>query len=118
MKLASDAETFQAKMRQVVDDLLAILDGLDGDPDLEPTLAIWSMYRESDADECEMPQDDEASLGWTGRTNQIRLCGGNDRELDTADDEPSLGSLQRDDQSRWGEGDRRDLEEQCEDEGA
>lgn len=114
---------FRKNAGEVIDVLIAYLDLVDPDPDLEPNCSYWvgmGYYsrQPAEADECEPPEDDEPELGWTGRTNQTNLgAAGDDRELDTADDEPSLGSLHHDDQARWGYSARADLEQQCEDEG-
>jgi hypothetical protein len=56
MGLCKTPMTFQAKMRQMVDDLLVLLDGMEDDPDLEPTAGG------SCDDECE-PEETEPSLG-------------------------------------------------------
>ena len=85
--------------------LVAFLDDLDGDPDLED-------------DEREIPEDAEPSLGSFDRmTNQeksysVGACDV-DAEQDTADDEPALGSLDHPSLSQegWATGDRRDLEQ-------
>jgi hypothetical protein len=61
---------FQGKRRQMLDDLLLLLDGLEDDPDLEPTCWVEDGYR-SMADECEPPDDGEPSLGsFDGVVNQ------------------------------------------------
>ena len=56
MGLCKTPMTFQRKMRQMVDDLLVLLDGMEDDPDLEPTAGG------SCDDECE-PEETEPSLG-------------------------------------------------------
>ena len=66
---------------------------LDADPDLEPSLAVFSTYWQAGADECEIPEDDEPSLGSLDRApNQERWSQGGDRwcidaELDDCDRE-------------------------------
>lgn len=83
--------------------LVAFLDDLDGDPDLED-------------DDREESGDREPSLGSFDRminqekSYRVGACDV-DAELDTADDEPALGSLDhRHSQEHWATGDRRDLE--------
>lgn len=57
-----------------IERLIAILDGMEPDPDLEETA------------------DDEPWLGWNG---QGGFAGWDeDREVDTSDDEPSLGAVE------------------------
>ena len=77
------------KMEKSVEHILAVLDELAGDPDLE------------DGGDDEDGQDGEPDLGWTATTRQqgqnwqggghlANFC--HDNELDTADAEPSLGA--------------------------
>jgi len=85
MGLCTTPTTFQQKMRQMVDDLLALLDGMEADADLEPTAG------DSCNDECE-PEETEPSLGSLDRVvNQDRAwCGHGyfaDLELDDCDRE-------------------------------
>jgi hypothetical protein len=84
MGLCTSPMTFQRKMRQMVDDLLVLLDGMDADPDLEPTAGG------SCDDECE-PEETEPSLGSLDRAiNQDRAWRGDyfaDLELDDSDRE-------------------------------
>ncbi|MBR1362943.1 hypothetical protein [Bradyrhizobium ottawaense] len=83
MGLCKTPMTFQRKMRQMVDDLLALLDGMESDPDLEPTAGG------SCNDECE-PEENEPSLGSPDRViDQTRWCAGSkdDIELDDCDRE-------------------------------
>lgn len=65
--------------RELIEDLIHFLDTLDPDPDLEPSLAIYSSYREADADECEVSEDAEPSLGsfdrMTDQTKSWRQAG-------------------------------------------
>jgi hypothetical protein len=72
MAICKTPMTFQQKMRQMVDDLLVLLDGLENDPDLEPTAGG------SCDDECE-PEETEPSLGSFDRmmkqTRSWRDCG-------------------------------------------
>ena len=92
--------------RELVDQMLEFLDGLDADPDLEPTLGF--MNGPPEMDECETPEDGEPSLASLDRmTDQTKWAAGSmsDAELDESDDEPSLGSLSshgHGDQSVWG----------------
>ena len=109
--------SYVGKVRGLVTALVDLLDGLDADPDLEPTLALFSINREAEADECEIPEDDEPSLGSLDRRmNQAKWCTGSDAyspdgELDTSDDEPSLGSVGANgDQTLWAVGGRDDRE--------
>ena len=92
--------------RELVDQMLEFLDGLDADPDLEPTLGF--MNGPPEMDECETPEDGEPSLASLDRmVDQTKWAAGSmsDAELDESDDEPSLGSLSshgHGDQSVWG----------------
>lgn len=130
-----ETRALRRRMEAAIDVLLATLDALDGESDLEPA------------------NDDEPSLGWprvgrgaAGREDGPATdAGDDDREYDGADDEPSLAAtenhpgggwspfLRRDRdgaQTAWARGgsDERelddaddeeggDLEEACEDEG-
>jgi hypothetical protein len=79
-----------------IERLLALLDALDGDPDLEPTLGYLPPGMPDEAE----PSGDEGepSLGWTEGEARFGcnpvFCGGADLELDQSDDEPSLGALE------------------------
>jgi hypothetical protein len=88
----------RAAVERAIEALVALLDALDPDPDLEPN------------------GDEEPSLGWTGEGRGMG-DGGDDRELDTANDEPSLGWQNTGSQARLRTS-PDDCEEQCEDEGA
>jgi hypothetical protein len=105
------------KGRGLTTALVDLLDGLDADPDLEPTLALSSIRREAEADECEIPEDDEPSLGSLDRRiDQTAWCAGGrwspEAELDTSDDEPSFGGCDHHhSQELWAMDDRRDLEQ-------
>ena len=77
----------RALLEQAVERLIALIDQLDTDPDLE------------DNGDAEEDPDREPSLGSLDRVTQGRwsaggsgIGGDHDLELDTADDEPSLGS--------------------------
>jgi hypothetical protein len=119
------------KLRQdleaAVEEALALLDALDGDPDLEPSLAQLGSRRwpgappaeldlEEEHDGREPGEDEEPPLGWSegsgwqggSRTRAGSLGYGSD-EL-----EPSLGSLGVMDQRRWAEGDQQAAAWECE----
>ena len=91
--------TYAGHCWELVDSLLEFLDGLDADPDLEPTLGqIWGG---PNSDECEIEEDSEPSLGsfdrmmdqsksWRVYERNVDLYGwtaGNDNELDDCDHE-------------------------------
>src|SRR5450631_3202138 len=101
-------------MKHVIELLIAALDELGGDPNLE-----------DNADD-EPGTDEEPSLGWTTTFNQAsrnrmgdHSC--DDLEQDDADKEPGLGALEshpsirtastEGDQTRWGSSGMHDLEE-------
>ena len=89
--------------RELVDQMLEFLDGLDADPDLEPTLGY--MNGPPEMDECELPEDGEPSLDRMADQTKWAAGSMSDAELDDSDDEPSLGSLSshgHGDQSVWG----------------
>lgn len=113
------------RARNEIDRLLEFLDASDIDPDLEPSLAIHSAYREAAADECEIPEDAEPSLGSFDRMidqdksyravvrnpDVFGWPSGADNEQDDCDYEPALGSSdQHDDQTAWADGGRLELE--------
>lgn len=94
MGLCKTPMTFQRKMRQMVDDLLVLLDGMDDDPDLEPTAGG------SCDDECE-PEETEPSLGSLDRAiNQDRAWRGDysadleQDDCDREDDDPDEAKQQ------------------------
>jgi len=95
MGLCKTPMTFQQKMRQMVDDLLVLLDGMEDDPDLEPTAGGTL------DDECE-PEETEPSLGSFDRVmNQDRAwrCGGfvvdlEQDDSDREDDDPDEAKQQ------------------------
>jgi hypothetical protein len=101
----------RARLEQTIEALVALLDEIDGDADLEPGV------------------DDEPSLGWTygfdGSPAPVRDDCDDDRELDLADDEdggdrePWLG-WRGDGRGAWGDegtDDREDEPEHLEDNG-
>jgi hypothetical protein len=119
------------RIEDAVEGLLHFLDVIDGDPDEEDngdrepsTSALTSgahplLVASGDLDECEPPEHDEFSLGWTLGINQAAQNwtgeprwggGGWDREAEHDGREPSLGSLDNISQERWGSSDTRDLE--------
>ncbi len=120
----ADAE-YVPRVRDLAKVLIDFLDGLDADPDLEPTLGYEHV---PGGDECEGPEDDEPSLGSLDRmTDQSKswavknwdpVTGADfevDSEKDDSDSEPSLGSVEKIDtgsQEQWASGDRHDLEEE------
>ena len=121
-------------LESAIERLIAILDVIDPDPDLE------------DGGDAEPDEDGEPILGWTGMQAAYGRYGTHDIdadgcELDEADAEPELGSLDaqhsqlswskgRDaelslgsldnlmNQSAWGRFAGKDFEMDCEDEGA
>jgi hypothetical protein len=124
--------------RELVDLMLEFLDGLEEDPDLEPTLGF--MNGPAEMDECEEPEDGEPSLASLDRiADQTKWAAGSmsDAELDesdrepdagelpeyvnedgddggangTVDDEPSLGSTATINQEAWAFGDSHDREQ-------
>ena len=96
MGLCKTPMTFQQKMRQMVDDLLVLLDGMEDDPDLEPTAGGTL------DDECE-PEETEPSLGsldramnqehaW--RTGYLYFCDLEQDDGDSEDDDPDEAKQQ------------------------
>jgi hypothetical protein len=91
--------TYADHCRELVADLLEFLDGIDLDPDLEPSLGFMS--GPAMQDECEIPEDAEPSLGsfdrmmdqsksWRVCCRNVDLYGwtaNNDNELDDCDHE-------------------------------
>lgn len=75
--------TLRRRMEAAIDSMLALLDELDGDPDLEAS------------------NDDEPSLGWCDGKSSFRWGSDDDREAedehdeDGGDREPSLGAPER-----------------------
>jgi len=125
--LDRDRPELVPSMRRLVTVLIDILDDIDTDPNLEPSLAAWSIYTANNglsvegqnlADECEISEDSEPSLGSLDRAvNQDRWAEGGswpgvDYEQDDSDLEPTLGSLDHNHtQEQWAAGGRRDMEE-------
>ena len=114
------ASVYVKNCHELVDQLLEFLDGLEEDPDLEPTLGF--MNGPPEMDECETPEDDEPSLASLDSVaNQTKWAEGGmmDAEQDDSDDEPdadgepSLGSVGdlHFNQERWAAGNRQDLED-------
>src|SRR6185312_16510289 len=79
---------------QQIEDLIAFLDELDGDPDLEPLLAGFDNSTD-DREGGDVLDTGEPSLGWTEMEARFGNYGESsyECEVDTADDEPSLGSV-------------------------
>jgi len=116
---ATTADTrYIPKARELAKSLIDFLDGLEEDPDLEPTLGY--MNGPPEMDECEIPEDAEPSLGSFDRmVDQEKSwrtfdrnpdiygwSGGTDNELDDCDyedadpAEPSMGAVEgHDDQN-------------------
>jgi hypothetical protein len=113
------ASEYVKNCRELIDLMLEFLDGLEEDPDLEPTLGF--MNGPPEMDECETPEDDEPSLASLDRmADQTRWAVGSmsDAELDESDDEPSLGSGAvgvHSTQSQWPQGRGDDTEDANED---
>jgi hypothetical protein len=132
------ASEYVKNCRELVDLMVEFLDGIEEDPDLEPTLGF--MNGPAEMDECEIPEDDEPSLASLDRvTDQTKWAAGSmsDAELDesdkepdagelpeyvnedgdgigdngTVDDEPSLGSTATINQEAWAFGDSHDCEQ-------
>jgi hypothetical protein len=135
MSLANDADVplfvefkpgFRLRIERAIDSLVALLDQIDGDADLEEEPDLEDGF------------DQEQELGATGAINQEKTWGGSRREergltnsdgnlefdgetAGSADDEPSLGSVgalsERHDQDLWALGasdDREDEHDGCE----
>lgn len=124
------------RLLSAVDGVLADLNALDGDPDLEPSLAglnLTGQYgdqrhyargapdeREDEHDGREPDVDDEHSLGWAEEESCNARPGLNAFSIPQAENEPSLGAGAHISQVTWGapsEGWHFDYEHQCEDEG-
>ena len=94
------------RIERTIDYLIALLDALDGDTDLEPdnagTIGWWNDAEGDDA-------DSESSLGWTDRVEQIGAgwFGDNDphgleREFDPADEcGDDMADLEPDTVEEW-----------------
>jgi hypothetical protein len=83
---------YAEQVGELVTALVDLLDGLDPDPDLEPTLGF--MNGPPEMDECEVPEDLEPSLGSFDRMMDHEKAwhtglwsAGSDYELDNCDDE-------------------------------
>lgn len=69
----------RARLEAEVERLIALLDAMDGDPDLEPWLAdngagVWDDREGGDVlDEGEPDEDSEPSLGWSHSPSRIAL---------------------------------------------
>ena len=79
------------RMENAIERLIAALDAIDGDPDLEPSLGSVegnaALDAEDEHDGCEPDADEEPTIGWSeseSESGHIRPCG-----LDTEDHEPT-----------------------------
>ena len=101
------------RIELMVEQLIAVLDAIDGDPDLEPSLGAGMDRDQEDAWRTGAGQLRYVGKGRRRRLIEIEDCGHKE------DYEPSLGSLEQIDQSHWGAdpSPQPDLEWQCDDEG-
>lgn len=85
-----EVAAYRRRIEDQIEQLIATLDELDGDTDLEPTMGGVNPFY---GDEAEPDADDETSLGWTaaGTYGKPPIPHQEDCELDTSDEEPSLG---------------------------
>jgi|GEM_PF-1066035 len=124
-------EQTMERLLAAVEAATAALDALDGDPDLEPSLAFPEAYargfygligerddrEEACEDEGAETGDHEHSLGWSESEGRVGNLG-----FPYPDFEPSLSASEALDQRRWVHQQHKedrdgDREEQCEDEG-
>jgi hypothetical protein len=114
------------ELEDEIERLIDMLDTIDPDPDLEPSLGDTPYCRNPATVDLEGDSaDDEADLGWTEMEARFgRYALGSD-QLQPSNDEFSLGSLGAINQERWSAGRADDLEHDhdgrepcCEDEGA
>ena len=91
---------FQQRLGEAIEGLIALLDEIQGDPDLE------------DGQDDEPTGDEEPSIGSSQAGSQAHWAYGTDeREGGEADAEPSLASPERHgSQARWAQGSRSDRE--------
>jgi hypothetical protein len=74
--------------RELVDMMIEYLDGIDPDPDLEPSFGSVAYGCGAQADECEPPEDAEPSLGSFDRiTDQTRAWRSGVHFLDAEQDD-------------------------------
>jgi hypothetical protein len=116
-------------VENAINGLLVLLDEIDSDPDLEPSLGEHTPGNLLDG---ELEYEDEPSLGWTagikqeGRNWRGETDDSEDehdgREPDVADYEPSLGACENHptaggygDQSHWGDSSTTDREDDGDD---
>lgn len=102
----------RAEAEAAIERLIAMVDELDPDPDLEPTLGF---IPPGGLDDGEPDDPEEPSLGSTNGIDQSAWAAGNteDAEGEDSDLEPSLAALlTQTDQTGWagGSGDDRDYE--------
>jgi hypothetical protein len=118
---AEGPDSYRAQLRKLAADTLEILDGIDGDSDLEPSFGYFDGCRPG-VDECEPSDDTEPDLGafdrminqersWkTAERNVDHYGWSTSQELDDSDHEPSLGGALNVDQSHWSDGNFTDRE--------
>lgn len=95
-------EKLRPTIEAEIERLIALLDAMDGDPDLEPSLGfnVLMLTYAGAVDLVDLEgdtADDEPSLGWTeleARFGRYPDVLENDRELDLADDEPNMGATE------------------------
>ena len=135
-------DSLRSRIELAIDNLVALLDEIDGDENLEPSLGYSRYYDDPRLIDAELDEaDDEPSLGWTNpsefgpqgggllsgpgdsdtgqpaaRSRLFDAQYGEDRELDPADDEPSLGWTEPRDQASQVCGGTDDLERDADDE--
>lgn len=114
-------DSYRGRLHRLAADTLEILDGLDGDSDLEPSFGYFDGCRPG-VDECEPPDDAEPDLGafdrminqersWkTVERNVDHYGWSTSQELDDSDHEPSLGGSMDVDQTHWSDGNFTDRE--------
>jgi hypothetical protein len=106
-KTREQVEDAIERLRDAQDALIAYLDTMDGDPDIEPAAGFDEPEGGDVQDGPHDPEPDERELGWSTWPNQeaaLKACRGEyrhgdtwdtrdtDRESDPSDREPSLGS--------------------------
>jgi hypothetical protein len=114
------ASVYVKNCRELVDMMLEFLDGLEEDPDLEPSLAVYSVPGGSCVDGEEEADDEPSLASLDSVANQTKWAEGGmmDAEQDDSDDEPSLGSGAVgvcSSQAQWAQGRTDDVEDVNED---
>lgn len=98
----------RARMAEAVERLLEVIDAIDGDPDMEPSLG--SVYQ---------PSIWYPDVPWAQGVTDDREADGDDLEFTGDENEPSLGAPENPrSQLDWARGEGENREEECEDEGA